>query len=400
MSFFDDVKTFPDDPIFGLVADFRADPRKDKVDLVVGVYRTADLKAYLMTTVKEAESILWENEADKGYIPIKGIPEFVNEAMKITFGKEIFEKERERIAGVQTVGATGALRTGGDFIKLEVGNQIALATPTWANHPTIFKACGLNIENYPYYNDETHQLEFEKVLDHINKLKPRDVVLMQVSSHNPTGLDFKKEQWKELSQLIMQKQVLPFFDFAYQGFAMGIKEDAWLIRYFFNEGHEFLTTNTFAKSFGIYGERAGSLFVVSKDPKNAKKIGSRLANIIRGNYSVPPKHGAALVAMILGNPALKAKWEAEINMMRGRIQAMRTLFADKLLAKAKKRDFQYLKDRNGFFCMCGITPDQAVTLIKDHGIYTTRSGRINVTGLNENNVDRVVDSLLSVSEGA
>ncbi len=399
MSLFNDVKTYLDDPIFGLSADFQANPRKDKVDLVVGVYRSTDLKTYLMNTIKEAEFILWENEADKGYTPIRGIPEFITEAMKITFGKELSEKERERIVGTQTVGATGALRIGGDFIRSEIGNKISLANPTWANHSTIFQACGLKIERYPYYNNETHQLEFEKVFDYINKLKPRDAVLMQVSSHNPTGLDFKKEQWKELSQLILRKQVLPFFDFAYQGFSVGIEEDAWPIRYFLREGHELLIANTFAKSFGIYAERAGVLFVLSQDPKNRRKIEAALANIIRGNYSGPPKHGAALVAMILANPVLKAKWEEEVNMMRGRIQEMRRLFTDKLLAKAKKRNFQYLKGRNGFFCICGISPDQADRLIREYGIYTTRSGRINIAGLNGSNVDHVVDSLLAVIEG-
>ncbi|MCK4934146.1 MAG: aspartate/tyrosine/aromatic aminotransferase [Simkaniaceae bacterium] len=397
MSFFDHVTTFPDDPIFGLAADFRADPRKDKVDLVVGVYRTEDLKPYLLKTVKEAESIILESEMDKGYLPIKGSSEFIAVMKKLTFGEEVFQKEGERIFGAQTVGGTGALRLGGEFVKAEIGNFLSLSSPTWANHAAIFKACGFIPELYPYYNPKTHSLDFDQLLDHVKKMKKGSTFLMQVNGHNPTGLDFTKNQWRELSYLLLQKEVFPFFDFAYQGFSTGIREDAFPISLFFEEGHEFMVTNTCAKSFGIYGERTGAIFIVSKTALNAKKVESRIKNIIRSSYSVPPKHGAAIVSCILSNPELKEKWEAEVGMMRSRVVKMRTLFADKMIGKGGEVDYQYLKERSGFFSMTGVLPEQATKLAVEYGVYMTKSGRVNVTGLNHQNIDHVVSSLFSVT---
>ena len=371
----------PPDPIFGLQAAFQADPRPHKINLSVGVYKDRALKTPILHVVKKVEGDLLHKESSKEYLPIDGDKQFLEHSGKLVFGAE-WDK---RIAAVQTVGGTGALRIGGDFLKQEGMESIYLPQPTWPNHPAIFKRCQLRVETYPYYDRERQQLD----LSYFEQLKENSVVLLHACCHNPTGIDPTMEQWEKLSKLFHAKKLFPFFDFAYQGFGRGLEEDAASVRLFTKAGHEMFVACSYAKNFGLYGERVGVLYAVTKTEERREKVQSQLKVIIRANYSNPPKHGALIVKEILGTPALKKEWEEELHGMRTRISMLREQFV-------KKTGFGFLKSRVGMFSFCDLSPQQVKRLCDEFAIYMTSDGRINIAGLNEDNLDYVAESIVRV----
>jgi aspartate/tyrosine/aromatic aminotransferase len=397
MSFFEQVTPATPDAIFGLSRAFAEDPRKEKVNLTVGLYKTEELITPILPSVKKAEEEILRSEKSKEYLPLEGHKVYLEEIGKLLFGELIWTESSARIAKVQAVGGTHALRSGGEFLVQEkIADTIHVSDPTWPNHRAIFARAGMRIENYPYYGHEKHDLSFEKMRAYLSKLPSRSVVLLHACCHNPTGADLSLDQWKELSQLFLSKKLIPFFDLAYQGFDRGLAEDAEAIRLFAREGHEMVVAYSLSKNFGLYAERVGALFVVCETHKSRENVGSKLVATTRPNISNPPLHGAQIVATILTNSKLKKEWEMELTAMRERINGMRNKLAEALSSKTKKVDFSFLKERAGLFSFSGLNSAQVERLIRDYGIYMTKDGRINAVGLNSANLDYVVNSILSV----
>ena len=397
MSFFERVPLAPSDPILGLTVAFHRDPRKHKINLGVGLYRTEDLTTPVLSCVKSAEAALLELEKSKEYLPIDGDHHYLETMGGIVFGSGIWKGEKERIASFQTVGGTGALKVGGTFLNEELKNPIWISTPTWPNHRAVFTNCGLHVEQYPYYDMKEHKIDFEKLIGCFEKLPSGTIVLLHASCHNPTGCDLNLEQWETLSTIFKAKKLIPFFDFAYQGFGRGIEEDAEAIRCFMKNRLEMLIAVSNAKNFSLYGERAGCLFIVAQSAKIAEHIFSRVKQMIRTNYSNPPMHGAKLVGYILGDSPLRKKWEGELKEMRQRINALRLELHDYLAVRSKRIDFSYLKQGRGMFAFTGLTKDQVDRLTAEYAIYMPSDGRINVCGLNQSNLDDVVDAIVAVT---
>lgn len=396
MSFFEHVPLAPPDPILGLTVAFRSDPRETKVNLGVGVYRNENLHTSVQESVKEAEEFLLKTEKNKEYLPIDGERLYLEQMGSLVFGKENWIEEKGRIACFQTVGGTGALKTGGTFLKEEANGGVWIPNPTWPNHRGVFTHCGLKVEEYPYYDKQGRCFDFEKMKGCLEKLSPGSIVLLHAACHNPTGCNPTEGQWEALCALFKEKQLIPFFDFAYQGFGLGIEEDAKSLRSFLRHGIEMCVSVSNAKNFSLYGERAGCLFIVSNSEKIAEKITSRVKQMIRVNYSNPPMHGAKIVAHILSTPELRSKWEVELSEMRARILSMRLLLTEGLVSHCKKVDFSPMGKGTGMFTFTGLDSFQVERLRVHHGIYMPSDGRINVCGLNRENLEGVVKAIMSV----
>ncbi|MCB1075724.1 MAG: aspartate/tyrosine/aromatic aminotransferase [Simkania sp.] len=396
MSILEHVEALPPDPIFGLGAIIKKDPREHKVDLTVGIYHNENLQTVTMEAVKEAEKRLLKTEKNKAYLPMGGKEDFVQLSRELVFGEAFAKSECKRFMGVQSLGGTSALRIGGEILSAEVSKQIYMSDPTWPNHPSIFKACGMEIKKYPYYNDVTHTIDFDRMLDSLAKAPERSVILLHTCCHNPTGCDLEKEQWKELSTFMLKHKLVPFFDFAYQGFAQGVEEDAWPIHHFAGMGHELFVAHSFSKFFGLYGERTGALHVLVKDEGTAKRSSTVLKQVIRESFSNPPRHGASLVALIMHDEELKKMWLDELTGMRKRINEMRGEFVDALELKVGANKFGFLKNRHGLFSMLGLKNEIVDQLTQKYGLYLTQSGRINLSGLNRKNIAYVVDAIVDI----
>jgi aspartate aminotransferase len=397
MGFFDHISTAPPDPIFGLVSAFNSDPRKSKVNLTVGYYRDEELKTPVMRSVKKAEILLAERALSKHYLPIEGDKALLELIAPTIFGNVFWVKEKSRIACFQGVGGTGALRIGANFLKCEVGEFAYISEPTWPNHRGVFSYAGMNVETYPYYDRVSQSLRFEKMVDFCSTLSPGSILVLHASCHNPTGADLSLNEWKILSDVCMEKRLVPFFDSAYQGFCKSFEEDVAPIRLFAERGHEMLVASSYSKNFSLYPERTGALFVVTSSEKIASAVVTKIKALIRATYSNPPQHGSCIIREIFSHPGLKNDWEIELSSMRERIQRMRNELAQSLMVKSKKKDFSFLLQRAGLFCFTGLSKEQVDRIIAEHGIYMTSDGRINVAGLNLNNLDYVVDAIVAVS---
>jgi aspartate/tyrosine/aromatic aminotransferase len=395
--FFNHIAAAPPDPILDLTLAFNAEKDPKKVNLSVGFYRNAELKTPVLKSVKKAEALLLESEKTKEYLPIVGDKTFLDKIGCLVFGDFFWLSNSKRIACMQGPGGTGCLRIGGDFLKQEVGEKIVIPDPTWPNHRGVFLRCGLKVESYPYYDFEKNKLDFDRCIQYFKGLSPGSVVLLQACCHNPTGADFSLDQWKTLSDLFRENGLLPFFDFAYQGFGFSIEGDAQAIRLFAKEGHEMAVAYSLSKNFGLYGERTGALFIVAESEQIAENVTSKMKTIARATYSNPPLHGAKVAAAILSTPALRAEWESEVEEMRSRIHMLRARFTEALAAKSRKKDFRFLAGHNGMFCYLGLDKAQVAKLVKEDKIFMTQDGRINVLGLNDGNFDYVVDAITRVA---
>ena len=394
MSIFGKVKPFPPDPIFGLAARFKKDKTPNKVDLTVGVFRNKALKTRTLRSVKEAERVLIKLEVDKTYLSMEGSSLFIKESQKLIFGETFCKNARGTLFGVQSLGGTGALRLAGEFLFREVTRMAYVSDPTWPNHIGVFEACGFEVKKYPYYNKESHTLDFERLLNILAGASENSLVVLHACCHNPTGCDPTQAQWKELSTLIHKQKLIPLFDFAYQGFGRGLEEDAWPIRYFAEQGHEMFVAASYSKNFGLYGERIGSLSILAMNEQLAQNSSSVFKRLARVNYSNPPRHGAGIVTTVLQDVGLSKLWRGEVDLMRKRVEEMRCTLYDSLSGQLGKDKFSFLKRRYGLFSMLGIYPEQVDRMVDEYGVYLTRSGRINLTGLSEENLTYVIEAIV------
>lgn len=394
---FENITAAPADPILGLADLFRADERATKINLGIGVYKDETGKTPILTSVKKAEQLLLETETTKNYLGIDGIPAFAGCTQTLLFGKDNAISAAGRAKTAQTPGGTGALRVAADFIaKNTSAKRVWISNPSWPNHKNIFSAAGLEVREYQYYDAQQHQLDFEGLIASLQEAVAGDVVIFHGCCHNPTGIDPTASQWQQLAQLSKQKGWLPLFDFAYQGFARGLEEDAEGLRAFAGLHSEFMVASSYSKNFGLYNERVGACTLVAADVETANRAFSQMKATIRANYSNPPAHGGSIVATILSNDALRAIWEQELTDMRQRIQRMRQLFVNTLQEKGADRDFSFIIRQNGMFSFSGLNKDQVMRLREEYGIYAVASGRINVAGLTPDNMARLCESIIAV----
>ncbi len=394
---FEQIQPAPPDPILGLTEAFKKDERPGKINLGVGVYKDANGTTPILKCVKEAERRLLEQEKSKSYLPIDGAPQYGELVRQLLWGPQHEVVTSGRAVTLHTPGGTGALRVAADFIhKMFPSARIWCSKPTWANHPGVFQEAGIQVESYPYLNAETHQLDLEAMLSALQQASPGDVVCLHACCHNPTGIDPTPQQWEKIADVIYQRGLLPLVDFAYQGFAYGLEEDATGLRILTRPGKELLVASSFSKNFGLYCERVGALTLVASDAQVAQAALSQLKICVRRNYSNPPFHGGAIVMTVLQDAELRQLWEQEVADMRNRINRMRELFADTMAKKTSARDFSFIKQQRGMFSMSGLTPEQVDRLREEHAIYIVRSGRINVAGMTEESMERLCDAVASV----
>ena len=395
--FFEKIVAAPADPILGLTEEFKNDPRTDKINLGVGIYKTNDGVTPILKCVKKAEEIILKEETTKSYLPIVGTPEYGKLVRELVFGADSEVIASDRARTTQAPGGTGALRIGADFLKQQsVTAKIWISDPTWANHFQVFGKAGLETAKYRYYDKNTRALDFEGMKEDLKNAKAGDAVLIHACCHNPSGMDPNAAQWEELAKLVADLGLLPFFDFAYQGFGNGIEEDAFGIRTFLKYNKEILVASSFSKNFGLYNERIGALTVVSADKETADRVFSQVKIAVRANISNPPAHGAKIVTTVLSCPELRAQWEQEVAEMRDRIKEMRELFVSKLAALGSSVDFSFINTQYGMFSFSGLSPEQVATLKKDYGIYMVGNGRISVAGITTSNIDALCKAISEV----
>ncbi|MDQ2190870.1 MULTISPECIES: amino acid aminotransferase [unclassified Vibrio] len=394
---FEKVVAAPADPILGLTEEFKKDPRTEKINLGVGIYKNEAGETPVLATVKKAEAALLESEKTKSYLTIEGTAEYGLAVQKLLFGDESEIVTQKLAKTAQVPGGTGALRVAGEFIKRQIGDvKVWISNPTWANHHGVFNAAGLETTQYSYYNAETKDKDFAAMLTDLEQAQAGDIVLLHGCCHNPTGIDPTDKEWETLAKLVADKGLLPLFDFAYQGFAKGVEEDAQGLRTFAKYNKEILVASSFSKNFGLYNERVGAFTIVAGSTDVAETTFSQIKAIIRSIYSNPPAHGAAVVTYILNNAELRAEWENEVTEMRERIQEMRELFVTTLKAEGVKADFSFIERQNGMFSFSGLNKEQVARLKDELAIYIVGSGRISVAGMTKSNMGPLCKGIAAV----
>ena len=397
MNLFSSVQLAPKDPIFGLTEAYTADQRPGKVNLGVGVYYTDEGKVPLLRAVLEAEKEVVAKEAPRAYIPIEGPNPYNSAVQNLLFGKDSALIQAGRVVTAECLGGTGALRVGGDFVKrLEPNSPAAISSPSWENHRGIFEAAGYTVLDYTYFDPKTRGVDFDGMVKSLESFPAKTLVILHACCHNPTGADLTKDQWKTIISICQQKQLIPFLDIAYQGFADGIAEDGAAVRMFADSGMSFFVSSSFSKSFSLYGERVGALSIVTQSKEESARVLSQLKRVIRTNYSNPPTHGAAIVATVLNSPKLRQMWEDELAQMRERIKSMRHGLKEKLAAAGISHDFSFIEAQRGMFSYSGLTADQVAKLQEQDAIYALSTGRICVAALNSKNIDRVAQAIARV----
>jgi len=394
---FDTLEKAPDDPILGLNEAFNKEQNPKKINLGVGVYKDADGKTPVMAAVKEAERRLLEKETTKSYLPISGTKNYAAKVQGLLFGEMSEIMMLDRAVSAQTPGGTGALRVAGEFLRaINMKATVWVSDPTWENHHNIFRAAVLKVESYPYYNREKKTLDFEGMMKALDKAEEGDAVLLHACCHNPSGMDLDAEQWKAVAKLAKEKKFLPLFDFAYQGLGDGLEEDAKGLRTVASSVNELIVCNSFSKNFGLYNERVGAITIVGNSTGAAEIALGHAKQRIRANYSNPPSHGGAVVSTILEDKELRKQWQEELTAMRTRINEMRKLFVDTLKKKGAKRDFSFITQQKGMFSFSGLSKEQVHKLRDKHGLYMVDSGRMNVAGMTESNMDAICEAIVGV----
>jgi aromatic-amino-acid transaminase len=397
MSLFSTVELAPRDPILGMTEQFNADPNPAKVNLGVGVYFDEQGKLPILQCVLAAEKQLAEAPKPKGYLPIDGIPAYDRAVQELVFGADCAALREGRVATVQTLGGTGGLKVGADFIKrLQPGAMVLISDPSWENHRALFVQAGFEVDTYPYYDAATRGIRFDAMLQALNAARPGTVVVLHACCHNPTGCDLSAEQWAQVVQAVKSRDLLAFLDMAYQGFGDGIVEDGAAVQQFLAAGLDFLVATSFSKSFSLYGERVGALSVVCASKDEAARVLSRLKVLIRGNYSNPPTHGAQVVTLVLTTPTLRRLWEDELAGMRRRIQQMREALVQRLAAAGVRQDMGFILRQKGMFSYSGLNVSQMQRLRSEFGVYGIDSGRICVAALNQRNLEPVAAAIAKV----
>jgi aromatic-amino-acid transaminase len=395
-SAFSAVKLAPSDPILGLTELYKSDTNPDKVNLGVGVYYDDNGSVPLLECVQAAETALVAKRAARAYQPIDGNAGYNNLVQALLLGTESKVLSTNRMMSAQTLGGTGALKIGADFLKQVVKcTDIWISNPSWANHRGIFENAGLKVNTYPYYDAESRGIAFEEMLVTLKTLPRQSVVLLHACCHNPTGADLSREQWRLVLDVVVEQDLIPFLDIAYQGFGDSIEEDGYVVRLFAETCSSLLISNSFSKSFSLYGERIGGLSVVSSTDEESQRVQSQIKRLIRSNYSNPPIYSGALVETVLASPELRAQWELELQAMRERIKLMRSALSENVSSKSGI-DFSFITEQRGMFSYSGLTREQVVKLREDYSIYAVESGRICVAALNNSNISLVSEAIANV----
>ena len=394
---FKHIPPFGGDPILSLNEDFQKDPRPNKINLSIGIYFDDAGRIPVMSSVQRAEALVAAKGGPKPSLPIEGAANFRSAVQTLLFGAGHEAVTSGRVATIQSVGSSGGLKVGADFIaRYFPGSQVWVSDPTWDNHRSMFEGAGLTVNTYPYYDATTGGLNFDAMLAVLRKLPAKSVVLLHACCHNPTGVDLSSAQWDALIPVLRERELIPYLDLAYQGFGDGIEADAHAVRALASAGVSFFIANSFSKSMSVYGERCGALSVVCPDAGQAVNVLGQMKFTVRRNYSSPPIHGGQIVATVLTDPELRREWETELGAMRERILAMRKKLYAMLKAKVPGRDFEYFLTQRGMFSFTGLTAARVDKLREEHALYMVRSGRICVAGLNSSNVEATAVAIAAV----
>lgn len=393
---FERLESAPADPILGLTEAFRADTRDTKINLGVGVFMNDEGKTPSLKCVEKAERILAATDSDRSYLPITGAPKYGQLVRQLILGPAAAELE-PRAVTAQTPGGTGGLRVAADFVAKHRPGTVWLSDPTWANHNAIFKAAGLAVKSYRYYDPAKRGLDFAGMQEDLRGAGEQDLVLFHASCHNPTGFDPTGEQWAALAKVQAERGFLTLFDTAYQGFGDGLDEDVASIRAFARGNAPFFVASSFSKNFSLYNERVGALTFVGGSADETARVLSHLKVSIRTNYSNPPRHGGALVTTVLSSDELCAEWREEVAEMRGRLRDLRVRLVDALKAAGVTRDFSFMLNQKGMFSYTALSPTEVDALTQKHGVYLVRSGRINVAGITSSNLPALAAAIADVT---
>jgi len=385
----------------GVTEAYKRDTKPHKVNLGVGAYKDGNGKPFLLPSVKAAEKIMFDKNLDHEYPPIPGLPEFCKESAKLAFGDESSIISEKRNMTVQGLSGTGSLRVGAEFLsRFHTGpREVYVPAPTWGNHIPIFSNNGFQVKKYRYYDSSTCGFDFTGAMEDISNIPEEAIIVLHPCAHNPSGVDPSMEQWKEMSNIIKKRNLIAFFDMAYQGFASGdVDKDAAALRHFVKEGHDIFLAQSFSKNMGLYGERIGAFTIVCDDEEEASRVLSQVKIVIRPMYSKPPINGARIVQTILSNKDLKEQWYKDVKLMADRVISMRTALRDGLAKEGSTRNWQHIVDQIGMFCFTGLTPDQVRKLTNDYSIYLTLNGRISIAGVTPHNVGYVAHAMHQVTK--
>lgn len=397
MKLFSGVPLAPDDAILGVVESFKKDPRDEKVNLSIGIYSDKDGKVPVLKAVKKAEAYLFDHPTPKVYLPMSGLGSYVDCVQKLLFTADHALYQEKRLASIQSLGGTGALKVGGDFLhSITPNSTVYVSNPTWSNHIAIFEGAGFTVKDYPYFDEKTKGVAFDAFFETMQSIPEQSIVVLHACCHNPTGADLTTDQWKRVAKLFKERNLIPFLDMAYQGFSKGILEDAAAIHIFAEQDIPVFIATSFSKSFSLYSERIGALTVITSDQEEQERITSQLKTMVRAIYSSPPSYGAELVHYVLADDELRAQWEVELGEMRERIKSMRSKFVELLNSKQDKVDFSFINDQAGMFSYSGLSADQVEKLKKDYAIYTVDTGRICIAALNDQNIELAADAVVNV----
>ncbi|XP_021453624.2 aspartate aminotransferase, mitochondrial [Oncorhynchus mykiss] len=400
-SWWSEVQMGPPDPILGVSEAYKRDTNPKKMNLGVGAYRDDQGKPYVLSCVRKAEAQIAAKKLDKEYLAIGGLGDFTKACAKLALGDNNEVTKSGRNITVQTISGTGSLRIGANFLSRfhTEARDVYLPKPSWGNHTPIFRDAGMQLKAYTYYDPKTCGFDFQGALNDISKIPEKSIIMLHACAHNPTGVDPRPEQWKEIANLVKKRNLLVFFDMAYQGFASGdIDRDAWAVRYFIEQGHNIVLSQSFAKNMGLYGERVGGFTVVCKDAEEAKRVESQLKILIRPIYSNPPMNGARIAATILNTPDLYKEWLGEVHGMANRIITMRELLVANLKKEGSTQNWQHVIDQIGMFCFTGLKPEQVARLTKEFSVYMTKDGRISMAGVTSGNVGYLAQGIHAVTK--
>jgi len=391
------VEMAPRDPILGVTETFLADSNPSKVNLGVGVYYDDNGKVPVLECVRRAEQQIAATPLARSYLPIDGLQAYDKEVQKLVFGAECTALRSGRIVTVQTLGGTGGLKVGADFLRrLNPSAQLWISDPSWENHRALFEYAGFTVNAYPYYDATTHGLNFDAMISGLKTLQAGSVVVLHACCHNPTGVDLSPAQWDSVIDVVNVRGLMPFLDMAYQGFADGIDADAFAVRRFAEKCPVVFVSSSFSKSLSLYGERVGALSVVASSTEEAARTLSQLKRAIRTNYSNPPTHGGQAVASVLATPELRTLWESELGQMRDRIKLMRSQLVDAVRTLRSDFDLSFVVQQRGMFSYSGLTKAQVDKLRTEHSVYAIDSGRICVAALNSKNIQHAAKAIASV----
>ena len=394
------VPVGPADPILGLTLDFQADTDKRKVSVGAGAYRGEDGLPYVLPSVREAEKRILEAKHNHEYLPISGSAPFLECSLKFLYGADSEPYRGGCIAACQSISGTGALSLAGNFFrKFKPGAPIYMPNPTWGNHHAIFRDAGMEGKAYRYLDSKTQGLDFAGMCEDLKSAPKGAVILFHACAHNPTGVDLNPEQWKEVSGIVKERELISLFDTAYQGFATGDAEaDAFAVRHFVAEGHSVVATQSFSKNFGLYGDRIGCLSFVTGSESEKAAVESQVKLIVRPMYSNPPSTGAHIVSTILTDDALSAQWYNECKSMADRIGEARAALRGHLEANSS-RNWEHVTSQIGMFAYTGLTETECVAMIEKHHVYLTKDGRVSMAGVTQNNAKYIAEAMCDVTGG-